>query len=105
MPVEEIVRGHPTFDDTATIASFLFPRTLRKIHIHDSCSDSMEVLKHLRQRLIENHKLKFIIVDDLQKLCLPKDEIKFVRKIRNIAKDFGIVAIVATEISDVEQTN
>jgi len=93
IPVDNLTTEHPA------IASFLFPKTLNNIHIHDSCRNSMEVLKHLRHQFIKEHKLKFIVIDNLQQLCIPTNEIKFIRELKNIARDFGIVAIVATEIS------
>lgn len=96
IPVDNLGPEHPA------IASFLFPKTLNNIHVHDSCVSSMEMLKHLRYKLIKEHKLKFIVIDNLQHLCHPTNEIKFIREIKNIAKDFGIVAIVASGISEGE---
>jgi len=95
IPVDNLTTEHPA------IASFLFPKPLNNIHVHDSCKNTMEVLKHLRCQLIEEYKIKFIVIDNLQKLCHPKIEIKFIRMIKRIVKDFGIVAIIATEICDV----
>lgn len=97
--MDRFVQRDFTANDTARIAALHSSNALNRIHVHDPDSGSMFVLDALRQALIEEYKLNFIIIDDLQALCHSTLRIRFIQDLKRIAEDFGVTVILATELS------
>ena len=104
IPMDKFVRNNLTVNDTITIAALGSNKAFNRIHIHDSCINSMEALKDLREKVIEQHKLKFIVVDNLQELCHSKIVSKFIKELKELSVDCGLTVILATEINKAVDT-
>lgn len=104
IPMERFAQKSLTINDTITIAALGSNSAFNRIHIHDSCVNSMEVLNDLREKVIEQHKLKFIVIDNLQELCHSQIVSKFIKELKGLASDFGITVIMATEINKAVDT-
>lgn len=99
IPMDMLVRNDLTTNDTKKLAALYSSNPFNRIHLHDCDADAMDSLKSLRQMLFERRRLDFIVVDNLQDLCHSAARGKFIKELKNITKDFGVVVILAADIN------
>lgn len=104
IPIDRFVQKDFTVKDTKRIAALHSSNAFNRIHVHDSDTDTLDVLKALQQTLIEEHKLKFIIIDDLQALCHSMLISRFIHELKRITEGFEVTVIVATELNQAIDT-
>ncbi len=104
IPMNKFVRNDLTTNDIETIEALRSSSAFNRIHLHDCHTDSLGVLKALRQMFIEKCKLELIIVNNLQDLCHSTTRSKFLKELKSISEDFGVTVVVATEISKAVDT-
>jgi replicative DNA helicase len=109
--VNKILQQELTDEQKAKLASIGNGFAKHKIFVNDSCNNSFTALKAHCQKQIEEHGVKVIVVDYLQMMSSNKYrnsrelEISFIsRELKNIAKDFNVCVIAASQLSRAVET-
>jgi replicative DNA helicase len=111
IPVNKILQQELTDEQKAKLASIGNGLNKHKIFVNDSCNNSFTALKAHCQKQIEEHGVKVIVVDYLQMMSSNKYrnsrelEISHIsRELKNIAKDFNVCVIAASQLSRAVET-
>lgn len=99
IPMDRFVQKDLKANDTLRISALHQSTAFNRIHLHDSDTDPLAVLKALQKTLIEEHKIKCIIIDDLQALCHSMIISSFIQELKRITEGFEVTVIVATELN------
>lgn len=99
IPMNRFVQKEFKASDTTRIAGLHQSSAFSRIHLHDSDTDPLAVLKALQQTLIEKHKIKCVIIDDLQALCHSMIISSFIQELKRITEGFEVTIIMATELN------
>lgn len=109
--VNKILQQELTDEQKAKLASIGNGFNKHKIFVNDSCNNSFTALKAHCQKQIEEHGVKVIVVDYLQMMSSNKYrnsrelEISHIsRELKNIAKDFNVCVIAASQLSRAVET-